>query len=154
MRQALLLLAAALPLTVMGGAAHAVKWVSGQEFTGHCRAYLDAPTSLDGVVCVAYIQGFLGGAEATDAEVERAVRAEYAERATLLDRAVETRVRSRVRQFGATYYAHYCLPVAEPVTRVVANIIAYIDAHPEAETLNAQETVYGALQEFYPCAED
>ena len=144
---------AALTLAVSAPAG-AVKWVSGSELIGHCQAYVDAPTSLDGVVCVAYIQGFLGGAEATDAEVENSVRAEYPERSDYMKRVVRTRVSaSRIELFGATALANYCLPLAEPTSRVVANVVAYIESHPEQESLNAQEIVYGALQEYYPCAD-
>lgn len=132
--------------------ASAVKWVSGEELIGHCKAYMDAPTSLDGVVCVAYIQGFLGGAEATDATVEQNVLSQYQQNhSDFMRRVVRTRLGRSVEEYGATALADYCLPLAEPVTRVVNQVVVYIDEHPEAHSLNAQEIVYGALKEHYPC---
>ncbi|MFN3233231.1 MAG: Rap1a/Tai family immunity protein [Alphaproteobacteria bacterium] len=145
---------AALVLAFAAVPAQAVKWVSGPELIGHCKAYTDAPTSLDGVVCVAYIQGFLGGAEATDATVEENVLSQYQQdHSAFMRRVVRTRLGRSVEEYGATALANYCLPLAEPVTRVVLRVVQYIDAHPEAESLNAQEVVYGALKEHYPCPE-
>jgi len=129
----------------------AVKWVSGEELIGHCKAYNDAPTSLDGIVCVAYVQGFLGGAEATDPAVEENVRAQYPQPTDFMERVVRTRLGRQVEQFGATALAGYCLPVAEPVTQVVFNIVTFIDGHPESASMTAQEIVYGALKQYYPC---
>lgn len=131
--------------------ARAVEWMTGSELIGHCRDYVEHPTSLDGVACASYVQGFLGGAEATDAVVAETVRQQYRERSRLLTRAAETRVKQRLDRFGPTAYAGYCLPKEASNTEVVAKVIAFIAGHPESAELTAQDVVYGALKEFYPC---
>lgn len=131
--------------------ARAVEWMTGSELIGHCREYVEHPTSLDGVACASYVQGFLGGAEATDAVVAETVRMQYRERSSLLNRAAETRVKQRLDRFGPTVYAGYCLPREVSNTEVVATVIAFIAGHPESADLTAQDVVYGALKEFYPC---
>lgn len=131
--------------------ARAVEWMTGSELIGHCREYVEHPTSLDGIACASYVQGFLGGAEATDAVVAETVRQQYRERSRFASRAAETRVKQRLERFGPTAYAGYCLPREVSNTGVVATVIAFIAAHPESAELTAQDVVYGALKEFYPC---
>ena len=148
-----------IPLVALGlivAAAHsiparAVEWMSGTELIGHCQDYLEHPTGLDGVACASYVQGFLGGAEATDATVASSVSSLYRDRSSLLSRAADTRVKQRLERFGPTSYAGYCLARTVPNTEVVIRVIDFIASHPESADLTAQDVVYGALKEFFPC---
>ncbi|MAU40717.1 MAG: hypothetical protein CMF31_03755 [Kordiimonas sp.] len=131
--------------------AKAVEWMSGKELIGHCKEFAEHPTSLDGVSCSSFVQGFLGGAEATDAVVVKKLHSRKDEFSSLEKRIFDTRIRQWQQTYGPTAYADYCLPRAETNTAVVRSVIRYIAAHPESEKYTAPELVYKSLLESYPC---
>ena len=145
------LITAGLIVTAASAKVHAVEWMSGTELIGHCKDYTEHPTSLDGVACASYVQGFLGGAEATDGVVADTIRSRLDDRSSFEQRVINTRIGRRLQQFGATAFANYCLPKDVPNTEVVINVINYIVTHPESKDMTAQDLVYSALKEHYPC---
>lgn len=138
---------------LLGGATNsrALEWMTGSELVTHCKEFYEHPTSLDGIACASYVQGFLGGAEATDGVVAARARSQSSSGSSFTERAIQTRLRNRLERFGPTVYANYCLPRSVPNTEVIRNVIEYIANHPEAVDMSAQDVVYGALKEFYPC---
>jgi len=130
----------------------AVEWMTGSELINHCKEYEEHPTSMDGIVCASYIQGFLGGAEVTDGVVVSKFRNPgNADRDSFENRAFNSRVTRRFERFGPTSYADYCLPKDIPTVTVIKEVIDYIAAHPESASLTAQNLVYNTLKEFHPC---
>lgn len=142
-----------LVLTTITQSALAITPLSAKELASHCALYPKNPDSLDGQFCVRYIQGFIDGAIATDAQVMLNVEAEILQdKETITERAFRTRVAGQSLQQRAEQYAEYCLgeeiELLEIVNKVVESLIDRGEIDP---TILARRVVYGTLKKNYPC---
>lgn len=132
--------------------AMALEWLTEEELEQQCESFLIDDRSRDGALCVAFIQGFLAGAEATDGIVaERVRKIQPPSGDTYEDRALRTRIGSYLQKYGTPYYAGYCIGPNVSSQAVVTTVIDYLNEHPDEPGLTANQAVYTALVESFPC---
>lgn len=135
-------------------AAIAVEALTAAELARHCAAFESDPDSADAVFCVRYIQGFIDGAVATDAQVTRNVAEDIGEDESFRERVMRTRLGPRLERYGPSYYAEFCLGDPVPLERVVRDVIEGLNARDVAEMQPlARDVVYRTLRRRYPCSE-
>lgn len=130
----------------------ALEWLQERELEAQCQHFLDASQSREGALCVAFIQGFLAGAEATDgivAERVQKMRAPTGDKFS--DRTISTRIGSRLKQYGTPYYAGYCIAEDVSTQTVISNVVNYLNDHPDEPAITANQVVYMALVHHFPC---
>lgn len=124
---------------------------NGDDLAGTCRDYRQGPSTPEALTCAAYIQGFLGGALATDSVVEASVRALYENRSDFMKRAVSSRAPGPSGKLHSNIHAHYCLPVEETLGAVIDGFNAYAATGNTPGSVAAHDYLYSALQQLYPC---
>jgi hypothetical protein len=131
----------------------AITPLSAKELASHCVVYPKAPDSLDGQFCVRYIQGFIDGAIATDAQVMLNIEAEILkDKETLTERALSTRGAGQSSQKRVEKYAEYCLGEEIELVEIANKVIEALIARGEIDsTILARRVVYGTLKKDYPC---
>ena len=130
----------------------AVEPLTANELAQHCAVYPNQPESLDAQFCIRYIQGFIDGAVATDAQVMLNVEAEFERKETFSERAIRTRNISRDRHKRAARYAEFCIGDPIQLKEIVGTVVSTIQKRKKrAESILARAVVYGALRKNYPC---
>jgi hypothetical protein len=134
--------------------ASTMEWLSGVELERSCSLFLDDPRSKDGALCLAFMQGFIAGSDATEGAVmDTAARSKSANE-SYAERAARTRVGTlRLQRLQASGLAEYCVDKDTPAVEVVKQITAYLEDHPEASDLTAYDAVREALVHSFPCDE-
>lgn len=127
----------------------AEEWLTGNDLERSCDVLLEGSDSTDGMLCLAFVQGFIAGADTSEgaAGVRSAPRSSigYAERAT------RTRLGTlRLQQIQSTY-GHYCIGDEVTAVEVVQQVTDYLETHPEAANLTAHDAVREALVYSFPC---
>ena len=144
---------AALVLAGVAMPAHGVEVLPARELASQCQGLARDVESEGGLFCTHYVQGFIDGAVSTDVRVMMNVEAEYGQRASLTERAMQTRMPGWHDQQRAAGYAEFCLGDPVPLAEVVRTVAAQLDA--QAGTMDpdlaARDAVYAALREHYPC---
>lgn len=132
--------------------ASALEWLSETELERQCKSFLGDPQSRDGASCVAFIQGFLAGAEATDGIVAERVKQMHASTGdSYSDRAIRTRIGSRLKEYGTPYYASYCISKDVSSAAVIGKVVDFLNDHPDEPGLTANQIVYMSLVHHFPC---
>lgn len=133
--------------------AHGVEVLPARELASQCQGVASSVESQGAQFCTHYVQGFIDGAVSTDVRVMMNVEAEYQQRATLTERAMQTRMPGWHDQQRAAGYAEFCLGDPVPLAEVVQKVAQQLDA--QAATMDpelaARDAVYAALREHYPC---
>lgn len=127
----------------------AMDWLDSDEPEASCRAFLAGSTEKDAVICPAFVQGFLAGAE----PVPGAKRPDPAENSeeTFSKRAARTRLGTlRMMQLRANQ-PDYCLDDSLSAIQIVETVAGYREGHQEALSLTNAEAVYEALVHEFPC---
>ena len=113
----LLLVTAAWPV-------RAIEVLTASELASHCAVLPQQQDSADGQYCIRYVQGFIDGAVATDAQVMLA--ADEQRKESFTERAYRTRAPSHLDRQRAARLAGFCLgdplPLFDVVERVVADL--------------------------------
>ena len=131
--------------------ASAIEPMSAKALNDVCDRAAVEPDTDDARLCVAYVQGFLDGAVATDGRVAENVASEMSEEETFSERAIRTRVINRLRDFGPSVYAEFCVGQPDPIADVVLHVIEELDRYEELDGVQAQTIVYDSLRRHYPC---
>lgn len=143
-------LALIIAITAMSRAG-AVEALDAETLLDQCRGFDANPDTGSERLCVAYINGFLDGAVATDARVAENVADEIERTEGFTERAIRTRVIRRLEVTGPTGYAEFCVGKPVPIVDVVAHVNAEFERHGSLAGLKAQDIVYDALRRQYPC---
>jgi hypothetical protein len=126
----------------------AVEPLTAQELILHCKAFPDQADSIDGQYCIRYIQGFIDGAVATDAQVLLNVEADHNHKETYTERAIRTRSAGD----RAAVYAEFCLGDPVPLREVVEKVVNDLNQRKHTEEgVAARTAVYASLRKNYPC---
>ena len=135
--------------------AAALEVLSAQELAEHCQAVPEELDSIDGTYCVRYVQGFVDGAIATDVRVMLNVEAE-AERSSVTERAMRTRMIDRNQVRRAAGYAQFCLGDPVELLDVVASVVEDLRERVVADDADgtARDLVYDSLRRHYPCSNE
>lgn len=133
--------------------AFGVEVLPARELAGHCQELSRSADSDGALFCTHYVQGFIDGAVSTDVRVMMNVEAEYEQRRSLTERAIQTRMPGWHDQQRAAGYAEFCLGDPVPLAEVVLTVAGQLEA--QAATMDpelaARDAVYAALREHYPC---
>lgn len=127
-------------------------WLTSDELGSYCLA-LDEPAEPgDGLVCLAYLQGFIAGTRlARERRVDTPASSGEAE--SFSERAIRTRARSYLRGIESRRADDYCIGSDVPAGEVIDAIIAYVGSRAEDAEVTAHDLVHEALIEHFPCAE-
>ena len=132
---------------------HGVEVLPARELASHCQDLARSADSAGAQFCTHYVQGFIDGAVSTDVRVMMNMEAEYEQRRSLTERAIQTRMPGWHDQQRAAGYAEFCLGDPLPLAEVVLTVAGQLEA--QAETMDpelaARDAVYAALREHYPC---
>lgn len=129
--------------------AAAMEWLDAEDLERSCGAFLDGSTEPDAALCLAYMQGFLAGADAvpgiTWPDPTSGDDESYSER------AARTRLGSlRMLKLRADK-PDYCLDESLSAIQIVETVAGYLETHTESQRLTNAEVVYEALINEYPC---
>lgn len=134
--------------------ASTMEWLSGHQLRRSCDLFLDDPQSQDGALCLAFMQGFIAGADAAEGTVvgESTETSETADE-SYSERAARTRLGTiRLQGIQAAKLARYCIDENVTAFKVVKKITAYLEDRPRASDLTVYENVREALVHSFPCA--
>jgi hypothetical protein len=142
-----------LVLITISQSTFAITPLSAKELASHCALYPKSPDSVDGQFCIRYIQGFIDGAIATDAQVMLNVEAEILkDKEPITERALNTRGIIQTSEKRVEQYAEYCLGEEIELVEIANKVIEVLIASGEIDpTILARRIVYGTLQKNYPC---
>lgn len=133
--------------------AKALEVLTAQELSSHCELLNSEPDGADAQYCIRYIQGFIDGAIATDANVMLSAESALDDTETFTERAMRTRLPNRADRVRAAGLAGFCLgdplPLKDVVNLVVADLALLNSSEPQDEP--AMDVVYNSLQKNYPC---
>jgi hypothetical protein len=118
--------------------------ISGSQLLEHCRAYVDEPESSSGVLCAAYVSGFVEG---TGALASRQVMSGDRSTESFAHRALRTRLGLPRRCEPA-----YCLESEVSLQQFIADVLAYAKRNPPESTTSANDVVAATLRSFHACA--
>lgn len=128
----------------------AMEWLSTDELEKSCDAFLDGATGPDAALCLAFMQGFLAGADAAPAQ-NPALSGAAPKDESFSERATRTRLSTlQLMQLRANQPA-YCLDDALSAIDIVETVAGYLESHEEVLYLTNAEAVYAALVHEFPC---
>lgn len=126
--------------------ASTTQWLSGNELGRYCGAYLADAESDDGAVCIAFLQGFLAGADTDGFSVPAAE--------TFAERAARTRLGdAHLRRLRKSTHPGYCVGKEIDAAAMAEKITAYLEDQLNADDLTASELVHRTLAHHFPCDE-
>jgi hypothetical protein len=128
-------------------------WLTGSELRQHCASLPQDPQSPGAMVCISYVQGFIGGAQTwSDAINPPTSGAGVAARKSYTERAAQTRVGSRLRQQTVFQGNGYCIGEDTSATRIAATVAAHLQQYGmEQPAAPAYRLVHEALTTNFPC---
>ena len=136
-------------LLLVAGPAVAMEWLGAEDFESSCDAFLAGSADKEAMLCLAYVQGFLAGAEAAPDASTPDIKADDSE--TYAERATRTRLGTlRIMRLRAKQ-PDYCLDESLSALRIVETVAGYLESHAEALKLTNAEAVYEALVHEFPC---
>lgn len=118
--------------------------ISGSQLLEHCRAYVDEPEGTSGLLCAAYVSGFVEGAGAT---ASRQAMPGDASTESFADRALRTRLGLPPRCEPA-----YCLDNSASLQQVIADVLRYAERNPPERSMSANDVVEATLRSLHACA--
>lgn len=130
-----------------------VEWLTGHDLEQSCDLLLEDAGNADGGLCLAFIQGFIAGADASDGVVvpDASASSRSAEE-TYAERAARTRLGTlRMQQLQPSAQPAYCIDETTPAIEVVKKVTAYLEDHANAADLTAGDAVREALVCSFPC---
>lgn len=126
------------------------EWLSGGDLERSCDVLLEDSASAEGLLCLAFVQGFIAGADTSITAVSPRSAASSGKE-TYADRAARTRLGTlRLQQIQSTY-GRYCIGEHVTAVDVVENVTDYLESHPEASNVTAHDAVREALVYSFPC---
>jgi hypothetical protein len=132
-------------------------WITEPELRESCDAFVTLPYSLEGSTCLAFVQGFLLGANRI-AVVENGSgeTKSPAGKETFVERAVRTRLGdSHIQRINAASEIKYCIDENTAVAELVQAISDYLNNSPSSTTgaagLTKPQTLQQALADRFPC---
>lgn len=136
-------------LLLAASPAMAMDWLDSNELETSCDAFLAGSTENDAVLCLAFVQGFLVGAETVPGAKQPDPAVTSGE--TYTERAARTRLGTlRLMQLRPNQPG-YCLDDSLSTIRIVETVAGYLQAHQEALLLTNGEALYEALVHEFPC---
>ncbi len=149
-------LAALCAALLQAAPARTLEVLSVHELAAHCAHLAAAPEGADAQYCLRYIQGFIDGAVATDAQVMLGVEGAAQREESFTERALRTRLPSHAERSRAAQLAGFCLGSPLPLSAVVAAVVGdlrQLDSGADAGS-PARDAVYRSLQAHFPCEEE
>lgn len=140
-------------LTLATAQASAMEWLSADQLEQSCDDFLENPNNTDATLCLAFIQGFLAGADgAPSADLGDAVKPSKSTNDSFSDRAKRTRLGTiRLIRLQSETRSAYCVDESASPLEIVKTVARYLEQHEEALKLTNSEAVYAALVHEYPC---
>lgn len=131
----------------------AEEWLSAGDLEASCDSFLAGSEGDDGDLCVAYLQGFLAGADTSQMAVSDASKdEEYDE--SFSERASRTRLgRLRLMKIRASRTGEYCIEDDVSALEIVDTVATFLKQHPETVSMTDADAVRAALISSYPCDE-
>lgn len=126
-----------------------MEWLDADELESSCDAYLEGSTDKDAALCLAFVQGFLAGAEASSKMSRTDPTPTRGE--SYADRAARTRLGTlRILKVRADE-PDFCLEDSLSAVRIVEKVAVYLETHEDALRLTNAEAVHEALVHEFPC---
>jgi hypothetical protein len=130
-------------LLAAGSAASGAAPISAPELLEHCRAYGDEPQSSAGLLCAAYVGGFVEGAGVLNSQHATAGDSSAE---SFTDRALRTRL-----GLSAPCQPVYCLYKSVSLAQFIADVLVYAEQNPPRRNMSANDVVVATLRNFHPC---
>lgn len=151
-----------LPLTVAGiflfasvapvPSISAEKWLNAGELEASCDRFLGGSDGDgNGALCLAFLQGFLAGADTTPKALRDAENGEWYDE-SFSERALRTRL-GRLRMMQVRSATDYCIGDDVAALEIVDAVATYLKEHPETLSMTDADAVRQALVSSYPCDE-
>ena len=128
----------------------AMEWLGADELDESCTAFLAGSTDSDAALCLAYVQGFLAGADAAPEGID-VPSASQTEDESFSERATRTRLGTLRLLKLRSDMPDYCLDDTLSALHVVEAVAGYLESHADALYLDNAEAVYAALVNEFPC---
>lgn len=146
MHQAAAAICLALILAV-AGPRPAAAWLSDHDLEQSCEALLADAADEAGASCLAFVQGYLTGADSSAAPGYTRAGAD-----SFADRAARKRLGTlRLQRLEEASSPAWCVDESIPAAEVVRRVVDYLQARPD--DLTNAEAVREALAYHFPCGE-
>ncbi|HLU06878.1 MAG TPA: Rap1a/Tai family immunity protein [Woeseiaceae bacterium] len=127
------------------------EWLSGGDLEHSCDVLLGDAASAEGLLCLAFVQGFIAGADTSVSAAGPRGAVSSSGKETYAGRAARTRLGTlRLQQIQSTY-GRYCIGNQVTAVEVVEQVTDYLESHPEASNVTAHDAVREALVYSFPC---
>lgn len=124
-------------------------WLSSDDLERHCGAYLSDPVSTEAVGCIAFVQGYVAAAGASNTSVGARDDA-----ASFTERAARTRAGSRLRSMRDEPASRRAFCVEDtPPAAVVEAVATHLSRVARAEDAAPEHLVHRALVAQFPCSD-
>jgi hypothetical protein len=141
-----------LSLSIAAAPASTVEWLDGHDLELSCDLLLEDERNPDGILCLAFVQGFIAGADTTEGIVAPDTARSHSGDETYAERAARTRLGTlRLQQMQSADLPEYCIDDATPAIVVVEKVSDYLEDHPDASDWTAHDVVREALVSSFPC---
>jgi hypothetical protein len=134
-------------------------WLSEPELRQSCEAFATSPYSPEGSTCVAFVQGFLLGANrivvVEDGSIEaRSPGSESPGKETFMERAVRTRLgNSHIERINEASAVKYCMDENIAVADLIQAISDYLSSSTHTTGMTDPKALQLALAERFPCGD-
>ncbi len=125
-------------------------WITESELHESCDAFVSQPNSPEGSSCLAFVQGFLIGAEHLNPAVDASGNIPGEE--TFAERAARTRLSTaQLQRIEGTTIAPYCIDESTPVAELLEAIRDHLGNTAQDASLISPSTMQQALSRSFPC---
>lgn len=122
-------------------------WITEAELHESCDAFVSQPNSLEGSSCLAFVQGFLVGAEQFTVAKD-----DTAAKETFTERAMRTRLSAtQLQRIEGSSSQPYCIDDNTPVAEVLEAIRNHLSSTGQESSLISTATLRQALSRSFPC---
>jgi len=122
-------------------------WITESELHKSCDAFVAEPNSLEGSSCLAFVQGFLVGAERFTEADDNSTAKE-----TFTERAMRTRLSTtQLQRIKGSASQPYCIHESTPVAEVLEAIRSHLSSTGQESSLISTATLRQALSQSFPC---
>jgi len=124
-------------------------WLGSDDLERHCGAFLSDPASPEAAGCIAFVQGYVAAAGASNTSVEARDDAKG-----FAERAARNRAGGRLRSLRAERASRraFCVEGTPPAA-VIEAVATYLSRAASAEGEPPEELVHRALVAQFPCSD-
>jgi len=132
---------------------NAEDWIDPAVVNKSCMQLLEDPEAVESRLCIAFVQGFLAGTDATAASL-RPPRYPIDDDETFRERAIRTRLgNARLLRRRSATGADFCIRDTDSAADILREVAAFLEAQADEPSLTDSPQFREALVAQFPCSQ-